>query len=579
MKKLNKCLATLIGMSLVIGMMETLAFAGKKDLTPYEFTQLSPQEKVKYKTITIRFPSWLGGGDVSDIAREKEWKRFDEAYVSGDLKMPSNWYSKALFMLTHPKVKIESGILSWYWEEMMPAIAAGTASAIMPITWGGGPEVWLEKGLIADITDLVKDWDQTPYIMEHWGGYWKIGWLNGRCYNVPKGSAWYGAVVYRKDWFKEAGIFDEKGKPGVSWNWTWEDLREIAKKLTNKKKKHWGTSLCGVCPEMTTHIPTLVAASLGLIDNFQLVVPDRSGKYTWRFEAVPPIVKAYQYFQNMRWKDESLLFSPTARLWDPYNKDFMAGRIGLVLMIGTPENKGLTPSPFHPEHKYSEDVGIAPQPTSFSSRELGFFSMQADVDTWGFSAGLSKEELKAAFEYWDWISCGRGKTLELERAADLYPLIGKQTTVFYSINSPLFFAYKIRKVPRGLPTMEEMFGKEYAELVIPLREKYVTVAAKRPSPSDYGLKINMRAIPPSLFQYVQAAYQRIMSDANADVKTELEKVAPQINKECWNYKIKGDKEKFEKYYTAVADYLKEYAPEFYQSKKFKEMWEKYYKVW
>jgi len=579
MKKLNKCLATLIGMSLVIGMMGTLAFAGKKDLTPYEFLQLSPQEKVKYKTIILRWPSWLGGDGVASRAKEKEWKKFDEVYVSGDTKMPIEWYSKALFMLTHPKVKIEPGFLSWYPKEMMPAIAAGTASCITPLDRQGGPWGWKEMGLLADITDLVKDWDQAKYLMSSKArkNFWQIAWIDGRCYGVPLSGACIVAIAYRRDLCKEVGIFNEKGEPGPSWNWTWEDFRNIARKLTNVKKKRWGISIHGPVHTLQLHWPSMVVSALGMTEQYVLAIPDKSGEHTWKFEVIPPLVKAHQFLQDMRWKDKSLLFDIGAKLWHPLRKDFMSGRAAMALEIAL-TNNGNEVSPFNSKRKFSEDIGLIPIPCSFSSKEKGIRAGAGDFSLWGFTSNLDKEELKAAFEYFDWICCGRGKTLALERIADLYPLIGKEKRLCSVRDLPEFYIYKVRDIPPHLPRPVDLVGEKSMEEWRALSEVN-NIRLEQPYPSAYGLRYNILCMPYKSYPYLQAAYQTIMTNPNADVRTELERVAAQINKECFDFKIKDDKEKFKEYYTAMAEYVKEYYPDFYQSENFKEMWEKYYKVW
>ena len=59
-------------------------------------------------------------------------------------------------------------------------------------------------------------------------------------YNVPSSSNVPG-LVYNKDMFIEAGIVDENGEPAVPK--TWEEVREIAKKLTDTKKQVYGIAL------------------------------------------------------------------------------------------------------------------------------------------------------------------------------------------------------------------------------------------------------------------------------------------------------------------------------------------------
>lgn len=56
-------------------------------------------------------------------------------------------------------------------------------------------------------------------------------------YNVPSSSNVPG-LIYNKDLFIEAGIVDENGEPAVPK--TWEEVRAVAKKLTDTKKQVYG---------------------------------------------------------------------------------------------------------------------------------------------------------------------------------------------------------------------------------------------------------------------------------------------------------------------------------------------------
>jgi len=572
-KTLTKCLVGLLGVSLIMGLMGSFAFADEKKLTPYEWTQLSKEDKIKYRTVVIK----EGTGYVPDVfskEAKKKLEKYDELFNTCDLSFPLDWYSLSLFMLKHPEVKIEKGeVVSSYLDEAMISLASGEAVSFFYASSFGGIPAYKKLGVVADITDLVEDWDQTPVLWEKGRETWKKLWIDGRCYGIPDAVGGTLDMAFRKDWFKEAGIFDEKGMPRPSNYWSWNDLRKIAKKLTDTKKKRWGFGFAPQCGEAWgSNIPMWITLSFGNFEPWSWTVPDKSGKYTWRFEITPPLVEALQYIKDMRWKDKSMLTDVTYMYWDSYFKDFIPGRVGMAAMW-TRGVGYLDPSPWHAGRKYMDDAGVAPLPLG---EKTGIRFATLYSDSVGFLSTLDKEQLKLAFELWEWFAIGRGRILMLEREGDLYSIIGKD----YSPNTWLLadFAnspYNLKgEVPANFrKEFEEIYPKELIEI-----HNFDIKVKNAPDSAEFGLDISWDGVP-SEFPYIASVYQTIVSDPNADVVKELEKIRDPVNKECFSYKIEGDKEKFKEYYTAKAEFYKKNYPKFYESKLFKEMWEKYYKIW
>jgi len=254
--------------------------------------------------------------------------------------------------------------------------------------------------------------------------------------------------------------------------------------------------------------------------------------------------------------------------WDPLRKDFYGGRVGIVrTSIALTFDRAMKPSPFNPDHTFEQDIGNAPFPVG---EKTGLKPNTLCTTLIGFSAGLSKEQLKLAFEWYDWSKCGRGATLWLTEVKDKIRLLGKEA---YPARALGGYVYKIREFPPGFPKAEDMIPKEFLDLFA--KEKMTPL---KPRPQQFGLKYNIYAMPSEELPYIQALNQKIVSEENLDIKAELEKIADSVNKEALNYKIKGDKEKFQRYYAAVEKFFKENYPTFYESDMFKEIWEKYYKV-
>src|SRR2546421_4950358 len=102
------------------------------------------------------------------------------------------------------------------------------------------------------------------------------GTVNGRTYTVAGNELGATLIRYRKDWFREAGIFNEHGDPGPRSDWTWEDFRRIARQLTDPRRDR-----VGFAHDMSD---LLYNQAYGV----EMYVPDPTGQHTWRFNARDP---------------------------------------------------------------------------------------------------------------------------------------------------------------------------------------------------------------------------------------------------------------------------------------------------
>ena len=104
-----------------------------------------------------------------------------------------------------------------------------------PDFFGGNLVEMADKGQIVSIEDMPGGKELVePYREVSREG---VNMHNGKIYCIPDSSQVY-ALIYNKDMFKAAGIVDENGeaKPPE----TWEEMREVAKKLTNIQEREFG---------------------------------------------------------------------------------------------------------------------------------------------------------------------------------------------------------------------------------------------------------------------------------------------------------------------------------------------------
>lgn len=561
-KKLFKLICLGIGVSLVLVLVGSFAMAAEKELTPYEWEKLSNEDKLKYKTIVIR--SYEDGGPWME---KKQWEKpgvsFDQIMDLGDTETPLAMYSKALFQYLHPKIEVKTVAESFWipFEKLMALLAGGTAPCLYPIV---GAQLFIEKELVADITELVKTWPAAPYIRKDWWAAWKPCWKGDRCYGIPSCSGADRVITLRKDWFEEAGLFNEKGEPLPPDNWTWNDFRKIAVKLTNTKKNRWGLCYAPSGVGALSQFANGIAYGFGVFEPYSFCIPDKSGKYTWRFSSTPQLIESLQFLRDLRFKYDCMLTGVEIGMQSAFHKEMLGNRAGMIYF-----NTGQTLNHEVPAPKKTLGVALFPRKDPYNLR---FTALHATV--FGFNPTLSKEELKAAFEYRDWQWFGKGFTLVLRNIVDLLPTCAPNT-----YPADWRFIYMLLRVapPReevpGLPPMTEYTPANFLRIVNIEKQ-----APSFPEPYEYGLRLYMRTVPDEAKPIESALFQALVTDPNTTVEAELNKAADMLNKMVYNYKIDGDTEKMKAYVDALVKFYKENYPEFYKSKDFEEQLS-YFKIW
>lgn len=104
--------------------------------------------------------------------------------------------------------------------------------------YGKGLRTMIESGYVAAISDLPGGEEFVAQYADSIREYSHR--VNGKVYRVPV-SVTTAGLLYNKDMFKAAGIVDENGeaKPPV----TFDEMREVSKKLTNRSKQQFGIIL------------------------------------------------------------------------------------------------------------------------------------------------------------------------------------------------------------------------------------------------------------------------------------------------------------------------------------------------
>jgi multiple sugar transport system substrate-binding protein len=149
----------------------------------------------------------------------------------------------AEFNRAHPKIKVVTdgggGVADQMVQKVTTALAGGDYPDIAYI-FGSDVANLARSPKVLDLTDAVKQ----PGVNfgDFWPGARSVVTVNGRIRAFPALVDDL-AVVYNKKLFKQAGI------PEPSPDWTWNDFRAVAKKLTDPSKGVFGTGWPGVGDE------------------------------------------------------------------------------------------------------------------------------------------------------------------------------------------------------------------------------------------------------------------------------------------------------------------------------------------
>jgi multiple sugar transport system substrate-binding protein len=130
----------------------------------------------------------------------------------------------AAFEAKHPNIKVDLQLVPWseYWNKLQTAQAGGEA---FDVFWMNGPnfQVYASKGVLKDLQPMI---DQAKIDMSVFPeSLVKLYSYNGHSYGMPKDFDTI-ALYYNKD------LFDAAGVKYPTADWTWDDLRAAAKKLT-----------------------------------------------------------------------------------------------------------------------------------------------------------------------------------------------------------------------------------------------------------------------------------------------------------------------------------------------------------
>jgi ABC-type glycerol-3-phosphate transport system substrate-binding protein len=449
----------------------------------------------------------------------------------------------------NPGVKLEDITFDVYDQEtLLVAISGGTAPSIYPAdvlaTWDEERVLAAERsGLAADVTAQVQQYGLEEKLADYCLGVWKTKEMDGKHYALPYSYNCGDGIHYRIDQLQELGI--PEPKPG----WTWVDLREMAKQLTNADRQgiglpDWGFSLIWVAEGW----------------DFLTKVPSPQNDWNWKWDYTTNIdnwVKYINFGREMMYEDGSILGSVDLQD-DQINQQFLDGTISMM-------NNNVV---YHCVAPTAEDsfAAIADQMGKPIQEVFGYIAHPVgttgfnqtswgQLDTMGFNPDLDATALDKATSLHVYMM-GPGMILEKQAA---YEASNHDLRFVWDGGSilPLYKPSELQGIP-GTP--EEAWGDAFmanvrAQAAIPLQ----------PLPHWFVPPQSNAGPPPTAIEDMRSKW--FYEAGDQDVKSDLKQLEKTMNDQAATFKSDIPDDQFisgtKNYYAALDQYFQANAPDFY----------------
>jgi hypothetical protein len=504
-------------------------------LSPAEYQLLRDGDKVRYKDVVLRIPaSWGGVALPADAGPYPS--PLDKSIHGGDLGTLMGLYNQSLFEFQHPRVRVEYIQFDMWSQNFRSALAVALSAKRAPAYYIARdlPQT-IEQGMYADLTPLMKQWDQFGNQPE---SSIREGTVDGHIYTMAANELGASVIRYRKDWFREAGIFNEHGEPGPRSDWTWDDFRRIAKKLTDPRRGRFG--YCGEMGDFLRHQAYVI----------DLFIPDPTGKRTWVFnDKDPELLRSLQAAREMVNKDQSVSTSVSTG-WFEWHKEFDASHAAMIVSFSPhiASEYLTTPEKFGKDKPYGDTVGMAAPPGG----SAGYSPLRPVTNPIGFDPTLTPEQLSAAFDWCKSYFYGDLFTNRMRAAVQDAKIKGTKSSLYAEL---LVLPYKPQENLLDRP-LSEVFPPDYLRLYDRIRAGHAP-----PLPREFGLREPANA---ELNQAIRAMYSEAIT-SNVDLKALIAKTANLVNTNLLNYHLPGDGARLRRYVDARTAFYQRYFPEFYRT--------------
>jgi ABC-type glycerol-3-phosphate transport system substrate-binding protein len=448
----------------------------------------------------------------------------------------------------NPGVKLEEISFDVYDQEtLLVAIAGGTAPSFYPadvlFTWDEERVLAQEKsGMAADVTAQVEQYGLEEKLTDYSLSVWKTKEIDGRHYALPYSYNCGDGIHYRIDHLQEAGLAEP------SPTWTWPDLREMAKTLTNENRKgitlqDWGFDRIWVAE--------------GWDFMTQLPAPDTS--WNWKYDYTSRAdewERLISWGREMVYQDESVL-RDIAMEDDEIVAQFIGGTAS---MMNNNVGYHCTPPSDPDGMAYEADGQGKPiqEMFGFIAHPIGTNGYNqttyGQLDTMGFNPDLDATALDKATSLHVYMM---GPGMVVQKKAAFAETNDLRYVWVSDILLPIYKPSEIEGVP-GSP--DEAWGK-------PFMDNVRAAAAIPLQPYSHWFIGPQAEAGPPLTPYEDARSKWFFEGGNQDIRGDLQNMESTRNQQAADFTSEVADDKFvagvKEYYKALDTYFQTNAPGFY----------------
>ncbi|HAL15745.1 MAG TPA: hypothetical protein DCP32_03000 [Anaerolineaceae bacterium] len=465
-------------------------------------------------------------------------------------------YNKALqaWLELNPGVTLERIEFNpWDAAGLRTAVAGGTAPFCFPIGVLGGwnvPGIQASnaEGLFADISEAVAKngvLDKLAPQVAASTSRWKS--QDGTYFGIPYEIVSSEGFFYNREHLAEIGMED------IPLTWTWQDMREMALKLTKGDRK--GLAMAAYALDWI--LPSYGIDFDGLLTRYP--IPGRSFNWKWDFTTfVDDIVEGVDLWRGMLFEDQSVYtdpnfwdFSQNGQLAAAFYEDRAAMTPGIHLFFSDMAGK------------MNKTILEADKYMSFARQPLGpkgyTYQLPFAVSAWGFNPDLKPVELDKAVSLFAYMLLGDGFVTTTN---EIYSANKDASEVIRAIRWP--YANKFSENIPGIEgSLNDAAGPYYAN-----RLQTIFNQPKQPEPGEYTPAEVNRG--PGDTPWYDKLTRWAYSQDPFDVKTDAAELENIFNQQAKTFPSGVDENAFaegiQRYYAEVTTYLQANAPEFYDQR-------------
>ncbi|WP_020575867.1 ABC transporter substrate-binding protein [Actinopolymorpha alba] len=449
----------------------------------------------------------------------------------------------------NPGVTIKNSTLDvWNQQTLTTALTGGTAPSMFPGDVIGGwnranVRAAMSQGLAAEVTEHLKTYKVEEKLADYVKPIWEKWAIDGKFYAAPWIYNVGTGLHYRIDLIRELGL--KEPTP----DWTWDDVRELAKGLSQGKRKGIALQGWGLNAGLSAD---------GMDFHSTIPAPDTGWNWRWDYTSrADTWVPLIERMRAMIFEDKSVLADVSlgdGDLLAAFFRGDVAMHNNTVIFFASAPGGDNAPADLAKklDKPIEEVVGWMTQPVGGNGRST---STQGQCDLVGFSPDLDDEQLDKAISLLTYM---QGPGWVKQRTAT-YEHTKDPKHVFDGANIMPLYKDLVDQAPSS---PDEAWGKPFMDQV--RRAAQIPIA---PNEAFYFSPENNTG--PTTTARDDMSSRWANERGNLDLRADLAKLDQTRNQQAKSFTSSRSDEEFVKsarnYYEAHDAYWKANAPEYHQN--------------